>query len=574
MDTWRIVRIIACFVVPIVAAASAQGLLALWAATSRTHWFVRALAVWCGVMLLVPIRAYEPAAIFALSGPLIVAVIVLSRWGRQKYSLPEKGIEPRERTGRLRYDLRDLFLLTVFVALILVGWRVIDRGYDRHDWLAFLTSGFALAVTILFGYAAVVARPRWLLAVALVAVVVAIPFAISATAPRTKAVLVWNAAGALWGQRYSPSELSILSALHGAVGLITVLAVACVVGTRKEPGVWRNIARGGLVVLTLTFGGPLVWLYWQMLWLTPFPPPIASSSNQYSRLLAIADALGGNRGKGPAPNANPRALIAEAESLLQHPHSVVWNERALTRSGLDDHSDAASAMRELSRIFDADSTAAAMAGRFDRGAELGMANLRLGTAMNRGGNEIDALVGLSCIRVGLTRIAEVRQSLSSSACGAIIGQLEQSLRELESIENISARDAAYSERAYGWSDRYERLLVEQVHGMQVGTVMLKNARRSTETLNVLLQTDLAIRLFRAKHQRLPNNLAELVPSCLPAVPIDPYSGSPLCYSAENGKFVLYSVGSDARDDGGRFFPKRYSQPVAGYDFDLDTLTRP
>jgi hypothetical protein len=59
----------------LVGGAAVQGLVALWAATSRVHWFWRALAVWFAVMAFVPIRAYEPAFVFAISSPFIVVLL-------------------------------------------------------------------------------------------------------------------------------------------------------------------------------------------------------------------------------------------------------------------------------------------------------------------------------------------------------------------------------------------------------------------------------------------------------------------------------------------------------------------
>jgi hypothetical protein len=53
---------------------------------------------------------------------------------------------------------------------------------------------------------------------------------------------------------------------------------------------------------------------------------------------------------------------------------------------------------------------------------------------------------------------------------------------------------------------------------------------------------------------LPENLNELMPQFLPAVPIDPFDGQPLrCHRLAKG-YVIYSVGSDGHDDGGREKP--------------------
>jgi len=60
---------------------------------------------------------------------------------------------------------------------------------------------------------------------------------------------------------------------------------------------------------------------------------------------------------------------------------------------------------------------------------------------------------------------------------------------------------------------------------------------------------LAVRLYAADHQdALPASLDDLVPAYLPAIPIDPMSGSPLRYKSDPPR--VYSVGDDGVDDGG------------------------
>lgn len=59
---------------------------------------------------------------------------------------------------------------------------------------------------------------------------------------------------------------------------------------------------------------------------------------------------------------------------------------------------------------------------------------------------------------------------------------------------------------------------------------------------------LAIKAFQLKHGKLPETLGELVPEFLPAVPLDDYDGKPLRYRPQER--LLYSVGSDRKDDGG------------------------
>jgi len=65
------------------------------------------------------------------------------------------------------------------------------------------------------------------------------------------------------------------------------------------------------------------------------------------------------------------------------------------------------------------------------------------------------------------------------------------------------------------------------------------------------------------------------------MPIDPHTGRPFIYRPGSDEFLLYSVGKDGIDNGGRFTNAatytRYiggSTEDPGYDFELDSLNRP
>jgi hypothetical protein len=63
-----------------------------------------------------------------------------------------------------------------------------------------------------------------------------------------------------------------------------------------------------------------------------------------------------------------------------------------------------------------------------------------------------------------------------------------------------------------------------------------------------LSTWLALRAWEQTHGELPGDLDALVPEYIEQVPTDPFDGRPLHYSRDGR--ILYSVGSDLRDDGG------------------------
>jgi len=65
------------------------------------------------------------------------------------------------------------------------------------------------------------------------------------------------------------------------------------------------------------------------------------------------------------------------------------------------------------------------------------------------------------------------------------------------------------------------------------------------------QTATAIERFRRAHSgNLPGDLKELVPTYLASVPEDPFDGQPLRFKQLTKGYVVYSIGSDLRDDGG------------------------
>lgn len=70
-------------------------------------------------------------------------------------------------------------------------------------------------------------------------------------------------------------------------------------------------------------------------------------------------------------------------------------------------------------------------------------------------------------------------------------------------------------------------------------------------------TALAVERYRLTHDgRMPEALTELVPDLLAEVPRDPFDGQPLRYHRLKEGYVVYSVGPDRIDHGGREKPKK------------------
>ncbi|HET6879926.1 MAG TPA: hypothetical protein VFI31_07215, partial [Pirellulales bacterium] len=82
-------------------AASLVGLLALWAARSPRHWFLRIAAVGGVLCLLAVVPAFELILIFAAEASAVAAPFAARRLWRK---------------GRFHFRLADLLLATVVVA--------------------------------------------------------------------------------------------------------------------------------------------------------------------------------------------------------------------------------------------------------------------------------------------------------------------------------------------------------------------------------------------------------------------------------------------------------------------------
>jgi hypothetical protein len=90
--------------------------------------------------------------------------------------------------------------------------------------------------------------------------------------------------------------------------------------------------------------------------------------------------------------------------------------------------------------------------------------------------------------------------------------------------------------------------------MQDPSLKRLSSRKSLEDVNVTAtQLLLALKIYRLRHDKLPESLSELVPEFFPQVPIDDFDGKPIRYLP--GKKLIYSVGPDLKDVGGEGFHK-------------------
>ena len=77
---------------------------------------------------------------------------------------------------------------------------------------------------------------------------------------------------------------------------------------------------------------------------------------------------------------------------------------------------------------------------------------------------------------------------------------------------------------------------------------------------------LALRLYKMQHGSLPKSLDALVPDYLPAIPRDMFDGKPLRYLPD--KSLIYSIGEDLTDDGGKTVESSQFRPDVPYKIEF------
>lgn len=104
-------------------------------------------------------------------------------------------------------------------------------------------------------------------------------------------------------------------------------------------------------------------------------------------------------------------------------------------------------------------------------------------------------------------------------------------------------------------------------GMLIPSIARVTVRDATALAQVrLAQTALALECHRIRYGQLPENLADLTPAFLPALPADPFTGESLRYRRLDKGFIIYSVDRDGHNDGGREKPANWkSTDKTSYD---------
>ncbi len=145
---------------------------------------------------------------------------------------------------------------------------------------------------------------------------------------------------------------------------------------------------------------------------------------------------------------------------------------------------------------------------------------------------------------------------------AALGKFDDDIRKLTK----EARDL----KSLGWSmlGGPRKAVSERIGQIFVGLLLPAVTAASNVEDRATMQFDLArlafaLAAYHADHGTCPAKLADLVPKYAAAVPKDIFAAADLHYQLEGGGYLLYSVGMNGKDDGG----KGYDDCKEGEDWD-------
>ncbi|HEY1719159.1 MAG TPA: sigma-70 family RNA polymerase sigma factor [Verrucomicrobiae bacterium] len=139
------------------------------------------------------------------------------------------------------------------------------------------------------------------------------------------------------------------------------------------------------------------------------------------------------------------------------------------------------------------------------------------------------------------------------------GNLKKELNDFETTfrQFLSAREETFPDRLSADKLLRRQAARDTSRGLLFGGLYWNgfggfSGREAGSLANLRLAlTAVALEQFRAAHDKYPAALSELTPNYLAATFLDPFDGRPLRYRKQDAGYVLYSIGPNLKDDGGR-----------------------
>lgn len=226
-------------------------------------------------------------------------------------------------------------------------------------------------------------------------------------------------------------------------------------------------------------------------------------------------------------------------------------------------------LKRLAQLLNAEGRLAEMEHRPADAARTHLENIRFGNEISRGGFLIHRLVGTACEAIGYSGLVKVVPQLDSEQLRSLSAELDKVDKQAVTWNEVMHGERLFMRHELRKSFNPLRWIVGWWQNRQV--IRKAEAKHNfTVARRRLLTTELALRCYLGEQGRAPDRFDQLVPNYLQGVPADPFSKQPLIYRAQGTNWLLYSVGLDGVDEGGKRTGKIVFGGGASGDFFFDS----
>jgi hypothetical protein len=564
---------------------------ALLAGLSRLHWFWRVSLLCVPLVLMLPIRAYEP---LVMVGPLLVVLALTAaqlrgRWEKNlgRANVQHSPAAPKSaKTNRWSISLGDAWLGVTLLGMVLavlvqLPWRNLHFSWPGLCFDAALIYGLAISCLGIVGL-----RRGTAWAVALFGGVFFGTVFETSWGDGLRALYLL---GLDSPQHMNWAPLTVFLLVFVALLIVSLWLTRWCWQALPRPAVYAQRRR--LVGSVLAIGAaPGAVLYLAMFVGPTEVPGPAIHNNSLPQLVAIAQRLElvgvgdltprelQREFPGENHDRQVEGVYREALAVVRQPGCVSLDiSRQANEDSLPAQEDQLAVLRALARRWSREADVALRIGDVRRATEFDLGVLRLGNLLSRGGIRIHVQAATAIKSAGLTHLAMLRDQLPIDLVPAVLDVLEALDAGEENPQVTNARDRYWTDVAHGWRHRLESVVQRSLQIPSTETTAfqaLKQPLAREAAHRRLLGTELALRHYHQQHGEYPVTLAALVPAHLALLPVDPFTQQALIYRPLAYSFVLYSAGPDARDDGGKFARFAEHNPTyIGQDWNLETLLR-
>ncbi len=299
----------------------------------------------------------------------------------------------------------------------------------------------------------------------------------------------------------------------------------------------------------------------------PTRPPLPPNPNGYDDFLKAAALLVGDiYGASALDRDDLRALVSSNTEPLRLLRLGLTRQCAVPTDGalpsLYGRMSQLAEIHRLALLLVAEGRLLEMEGRPADAAMSYVQAIRFGNETSRGGFHLDRLMGVLCEMDGYSPLAKLVPKLTCAEARSVMAELDKVERARITWDEIQRNDR-WNESRIPLQERIKML--NPVVWVKISSQSRRSKRTAEQRHKIitayerLLSVEIALRCYESEQGRVPAGLEQLVPQYLPRVPLDPFNGRPVIYRPQGTNWLVYSVGEDGVDDGG----KRVGRSVSG-----------